>query len=161
LAGALATGGKPTVLLYRRSQEPRIGIKDPELDEKRKQYDSVGQFFDRLRNPDGSIRHSAHNYENPEQFRTTLEKHLHHYAKRLLDPPAAQGAPGVAGLVEAARETFRGFDQKPADEKALALGALRQRLDALPDADVASASDEVKELLATLAQVVPDPTVPL
>jgi len=148
---ARAIGGKPMVLLYRRTEKPKIDLDDTDFDGKREQYRLVGQFFAGLRNPDSSIGHAAHSYEKPEQFRTMIEKHLHHYCKVLLDGPAAQPAAGVPGVVEAARETFRGFDQKPIDEKTRALGALRQRLEALDEAALSSASEEVKELLAILA----------
>src|SRR5262249_11472024 len=85
LAQAIQTGGTPTVFLYRRTQKPQIDVDDPDLEAKREQYRMVGEFFDRLRNSDGSIRCSVISYETPEEFRAKLDLHLQHYANRLLD----------------------------------------------------------------------------
>jgi hypothetical protein len=154
---AMQTGGRPMVQLYRRTQTPQIGLDDPDFEAKRDQYRQVGQFFDGLRNADGSIRCGVETYESPEQFRLKLDQHLQHYAKRLLDAPTAPqpaAEPGLPGVIETTRETFRGFDAKPAAIKARLLEDLRQRLEILDEAAIAGASAEVKALLETLARVV-------
>ena len=156
LAAARQSGGKPLVLLYRRSQKLQIDADDTEFELKREQYRRVGQFFDSMKNIDGSIRYSVEPYSTPEEFRTKLERHLHHYAKKLLDATKPVPDQGIPGIVAMTREAFRSFDQKPAEERARALAELRQRLDALDDATVASATNSAKELLATLARMLPE-----
>jgi len=47
---------RPEILVYQRTEEPKVGLRDPDLPEKRRQYERVGQFLARLKNPDGSLR---------------------------------------------------------------------------------------------------------
>ena len=68
--------GKPDVLVYRCLKEPKVGLKDPERDEKSKQWDLVEQFFSEFRNPDGSFRSFYKSYNEPYEFRSLLERDL-------------------------------------------------------------------------------------
>jgi formylglycine-generating enzyme required for sulfatase activity len=68
--------GKPTVLIYRRLEEVIVGTKDPERDEKLRQWDLVEAFFEEFRNPDGSYRHSYKEYYKPHEFMRVLERDL-------------------------------------------------------------------------------------
>jgi hypothetical protein len=77
--------GKPDVLIYYRTEEPKIGLGDPELDTKRDQFAKVKAFLESFENPDGSIRGSLTPYETPDSFRQKLEKHLQTCIFRLIE----------------------------------------------------------------------------
>ena len=51
--GGWNAGPRPDILVYRRTEEPKVGVKDPARNEKFRQYDLVEQFFGRFENPDG------------------------------------------------------------------------------------------------------------
>jgi len=46
---------KPEVLVYRRTEEPIISIRDPNRKEKEEQFERVEEFFARFGNTDGSL----------------------------------------------------------------------------------------------------------
>lgn len=73
---AAEANGRPTILLYRRTQTPLIEINDPEFDAKRVQYQMVEAFFDQLRDDDGASISSYHPYTDPDDFRRLLRHHL-------------------------------------------------------------------------------------
>jgi hypothetical protein len=68
---------KPRILIYRRTEDPRISLKDPEIDEKRKQYTYVNQFFENFKNPDGSLKRSFVEYSTPSEFADEMKRNLH------------------------------------------------------------------------------------
>src|SRR3954451_12838321 len=75
---------QPAILVYRRMEEPKVGMKDPAWAEKRRQYELVEQFFEQFRNPDGSLRGSMTPYDTPTAFRARLAMDLKQLlAKRL------------------------------------------------------------------------------
>jgi hypothetical protein len=45
---------RPTIFVYRRTEEPKVGMKDSERTEKLRQFDLVDGFFKRFQNPDES-----------------------------------------------------------------------------------------------------------
>jgi formylglycine-generating enzyme required for sulfatase activity len=77
--------GKPDVLIYYRTEEPKSGLGDPDLDKKRDQFAKVKAFLKSFENPDGSIQGSLTPYETPDSFRQKLEKHLQARIFRLLE----------------------------------------------------------------------------
>jgi WD40 repeat protein len=87
---------KPIVLVYRRIDEPRIGLSDPDLDQKRKQYSLVGDFFTRFRNPDGSLKGGISEYEGPSAFEERLKKDLRNIVKQQLEQVG--GRPSRGGV---------------------------------------------------------------
>jgi len=54
---------KPTILLYERTEEPKIGLGDPEFHEKREQYQKAQAFFRRFRGAGGSLLGTFSTYE--------------------------------------------------------------------------------------------------
>jgi hypothetical protein len=90
---------KPEVLVYRRTEEPMISIRDPNKKEKEEQFDRVEAFFARFRNSDGSLVGGVNEYEAPDAFKALLRQHLDDrlYRRRL---PAAR-ADGKPGQIEA------------------------------------------------------------
>jgi MinD-like ATPase involved in chromosome partitioning or flagellar assembly len=69
---------RPDILVYRRTEEPRIGVKDPQLAEKLRQYDLVEHFFERFKNLDGSLRGAWTAYTTPTEFKERLARDLKH-----------------------------------------------------------------------------------
>src|SRR4051794_4527840 len=85
---------RPEILVYRRMEEPKIGMRDLAFEEKRRQYQLVEQFFERFANPDGSFRGSVMSYETPTAFKERLETDLkwllrQRLGKRDTEPSAA------------------------------------------------------------------------
>lgn len=73
---ALGETPPPDILVYRRTEEPTISIKDPERDDKIHQYELVEQFFQRFLNPDGSVSGGVTYYGTPSGFADRLLKDL-------------------------------------------------------------------------------------
>ncbi|MBL8527364.1 MAG: SUMF1/EgtB/PvdO family nonheme iron enzyme [Burkholderiales bacterium] len=87
---AAEAGGRPVVLVYRRTEKCLLDQDDPEYEEKRTQYQRVKSFFAAFRNPDGSIRRGCNDYAAPDDFRRQLDQHLRDIvAKRLESLPAS------------------------------------------------------------------------
>lgn len=111
--------GRPDLLVYRKTAEPLVSLLDPDaLLEKLRQRQAldgfVGKWFHD--HEDGSLRAAYHQFETPEEFESTLERHL----RRLIDrraPKASRDDPGST-LAPVARWTegspFRGLE--PFDE---------------------------------------------
>jgi hypothetical protein len=56
---------RPEILVYRRMEEPKIGMRDSDFEEKRRQYELVEQFCERItKNPNGTLRGGVTPYEN-------------------------------------------------------------------------------------------------
>lgn len=68
--------GTPLVAVYRRTEEPVIGLKDPQRADKIEQWERVEAFFGTFINPDGSIKQGFNTYTSPEDFRVKFETHL-------------------------------------------------------------------------------------
>jgi hypothetical protein len=75
---------KPVVLVYRRMDEPKIGMKDPKKDEKFKQYELVEEFFERFKNADGSLRGGYIEYSTPSDFEHRLDVDIRSVLEELL-----------------------------------------------------------------------------
>lgn len=73
---ASTSPSKPTVLIYRRTEEPKIGLRDPQRREKVEQFERVEQFFAQFRNPDGSLAGGVNEYDTPTDFKDLLRQHL-------------------------------------------------------------------------------------
>jgi hypothetical protein len=78
---------KPDVLVYRRTEEPMISIRDPKKKEKEEQFERVEEFFTRFRNTDGSLVGGINEYAAPDAFKALLRQHLEELLHRRL--PAA------------------------------------------------------------------------
>jgi formylglycine-generating enzyme required for sulfatase activity len=76
--------GCPEVWVYRRDEEPQIGLKDLQREEKIEQWDRVEQFFDSMKNTDGSIADGVNPYKTPDEFATRFEKDLRSFLERVL-----------------------------------------------------------------------------
>ncbi len=61
----------PAVLVYRRTEEPKIGLRDPQKKEKEEQFERVEAFFARLR----SLKRGVNEYATPGDFKGLLRQH--------------------------------------------------------------------------------------
>lgn len=77
--------GTPLVAVYRRSEEPVIGLKDPQRADKIEQWERVEAFFGTFTNPDGSIKQGFNTYSSPDDFRVKFETHLKKMVREFLD----------------------------------------------------------------------------
>lgn len=76
--------GHPLLVIYRRMEEPVIGMRDPKRAEKIEQFERVEAFFSTFSNPDGSITQGYNAYHTREEFRQKFERHLRLLIVRLL-----------------------------------------------------------------------------
>ena len=68
--------GAPTILLYRRTEEPKIGARDPMLQEKLDQLQKVDAFFERFKGAAGSTTGTFASYPAADGFREMLRQNL-------------------------------------------------------------------------------------
>src|SRR4051812_25691039 len=59
---------RPEILVYRRTEKPKVELDDPDLAKKRHQYELLEQFFGRFKNPDDSFRGGSSAYSTPTDF---------------------------------------------------------------------------------------------
>jgi hypothetical protein len=76
---------KPTILVYRRMEVPWIGLTDPDMHDKRSQYESVEKFFQTFRKPDGSLARSFISYKETSEFSERLKQDLCSLLKPIID----------------------------------------------------------------------------
>ncbi|MFO1049757.1 MAG: WD40 repeat domain-containing protein [Geminicoccaceae bacterium] len=118
-----ARGAGRDVLLYRRSEEPVVGLRDPNRDEKARQFELVDKFFEQFRNADGSFNTGYETYSRPGEFKDKLEQHLRVLIRQRLDrepsrpsitpePPTKRDwrspYPGLRAFTEAEADIFFG-----------------------------------------------------
>ncbi len=89
---------KPPILIYHRTEEPKVGLRDPLRAEKVEQFERVGKFLEQFRNPDGSLAGGVNEYAVPADFRALLRQHLEEMVWRRLGPShwggTAEAVPG-------------------------------------------------------------------
>ncbi len=96
---------RPDILVYRRMDIPPIGVRDPNREERLRQYKLVEQFFERFKNPDGSWKSGYQEYEGVEVFEAKLASDLKHLVLERLHnlPPPIQPPPDTAPIVPPVR----------------------------------------------------------
>src|SRR4051812_14706088 len=120
-----ACQGQADIFIYRRTEEPKIGVKDPELAEKVRQYQSVEQFCERvIRNPDGSLRGSVTEYGTTSEFEDCLVNDLKHLLRERFD----QASPAPVANTEQAwtGSPYPGLRPFTPDEGAIFFGRGRE-----------------------------------
>ncbi|MFO1434589.1 MAG: SUMF1/EgtB/PvdO family nonheme iron enzyme [Candidatus Competibacteraceae bacterium] len=80
--------GKPTILVYRRTEKITLDPDDPDFEAKTQQWKLVKQFFQTFENPDGAIKRGHNAYRLPEDFREQLNQHLRAQVRELLEREA-------------------------------------------------------------------------
>src|SRR3954465_3838504 len=86
---------RPEIFVYRRTEEPKIGMRDTTWEEKRRQYDLVEMFFERFKNPDGSFRGGFTAYDTPAEFKEHLANDLKHLLREAMAREAASAPPSA------------------------------------------------------------------
>lgn len=79
--------GKPTVWLYRCAEEPFVSQKDPQRDEKNRQFDLVEQFFRQFQDADGRYTGGVNAYATHADFKALFKGQLLTYLRHLRDNP--------------------------------------------------------------------------
>jgi energy-coupling factor transporter ATP-binding protein EcfA2 len=98
----------PQILVYRRSEEPIIGLRDPERNLKIEQWERVETFFSAFTNPDGSIRQGFNVYKQPDEFREQFENHMKSLVARILESPAKTKAKTTSAKKAKKTELWKG-----------------------------------------------------
>ncbi len=108
-----ALQAKRDVLLYARSEKPKVEIDDPELPQKIAQYQAVRAFLGGLRDPDGSLRGGINDYATPTEFRERLERHLEAWLQKQLDSRRPEAAAAIERLAAAQPPEPESIDPSP------------------------------------------------
>src|SRR4051812_12438460 len=80
---------RPTVFVYRRTEEFKVGAKDPDRVEKFRQFDLVEEFFGKFQGPDGSFLRSWASYSSSSQFNAHLANDVKYFISERLRELAA------------------------------------------------------------------------
>lgn len=83
---------RPQILVYWRTEELTISLKDPGYIESHEQWQRVQNFFNAFIAADGSLQGGYNTYAKPDDFRALLEKDLKVIVHQLLDVPAQSSA---------------------------------------------------------------------
>ena len=152
------THGKPVTLLFRRTEEPHIDMKDRK---QIAQYHAVLDFFEQFRDPvTGALLAGVNEYATPEEFKSKLERYLRNEIISILDresfsderastvsrplveaPPLWEGSPfpGLRAFTEADAPIFFG--------RGVEVSELVRRVDASRFVAVVAASGSGKSSL--------------
>ena len=85
----------PDVLVYRRTEEPMIRMRDPEKREKEEQFERTEAFFAQLR----AQKRGVNEYATPNDFKPLLRQHLEDILYRRLRPSDGPGEARPASAV--------------------------------------------------------------
>jgi len=105
IAAARKSNGKPYLLVYRRMEEPVIGLRDPLRQEKIEQWEKVESFFASFVNADGSIRQGYHQYHTVSEFGDRLRAHLKSLIERVLQPSDSSDTGFTVNAAQALKDT--------------------------------------------------------
>ncbi len=151
---ALRGDPQPDILVYRRTETPRIvrdDPDDPKFHEDLEQWRRVKRFFTRFGNLDGSLRRGVTEYGTPSTFIQRLESDLRHLIERWLQ----HRAPAKLRTVDPARtekarpawsgSPYPGLRPLMQDEAAIFFGRGRE-----VDALIARLRDPAQRFLAVV-----------
>lgn len=82
-----ARAGNVPILIYRRTGEPTINLRDPQYAEKKRQLDLVDAFFARFKRPDGSFVAGFTGYESDAAFGRTFKSTIEGAIRQLIERP--------------------------------------------------------------------------
>jgi hypothetical protein len=94
---AINASPRPEIFVYRRMEDYRINVKDPNWTEKRRQYELVEQFFENFKNPDGSFRRGWTPYDAPTDFKTRFANDLKSILRERLKETSTEAVTSWAG----------------------------------------------------------------
>lgn len=87
---ALQGNPQPHILIYRRTSKPFIDPDQPDAGARLEQRKRVLQFFDKFKNPDGSLRGGFAEYDATETFRDRLRNDIRAYVRQRLTHQAQE-----------------------------------------------------------------------
>ena len=95
-----ALSGSGRLLLYRRTEKPQIDLDDDAFDEKRQQYQSVKQFFERFTSEDGTLTGGYTAYERAEAFATRFRQDIETILRQIDQAERATPDPGAPAVAD-------------------------------------------------------------
>jgi len=121
---------KPTVWLYRCSEELLLSAKDAKRDEKLQQFDRVEQFFKQFQDAEGRYTGGVNAYDTHADFKALFKSQLLTYLRRLIENPRPTTPPPLPP-VSYAGEPYRGLDALREKDAPIFFGRERETLDVL------------------------------
>jgi HEAT repeat protein len=117
----------PEILVYRRTEKVLLDADDPEFELKREQRQNALAFFDRFKNPDGSLRGGFNEYTTPTDFKQLLGRNLREIlTERLQADSVAQLAVASVEAPIWYGEPYPGLRAFSSDEAAIFFGRGRE-----------------------------------
>ena len=101
--------GKPTVWLYRCAEESVVSQRDPQRDEKNKQFDRVEQFFKQFQDAEGRYTGGVNGYPTHPDFKALFKGQLLTYLRHLRDNPRPVTPASVSRTVDPNLIPYRGL----------------------------------------------------
>jgi hypothetical protein len=101
------------ILLYRRTEKPRLEIDDSDFEEKRKQYQLVQEFFKRFEGADGSLTGGYTPYQTVVEFKDRFRQDIEGLLRQLDEEEPKGGGRGrvaratVAPVTQAYRDWLK------------------------------------------------------
>jgi hypothetical protein len=127
---AMSAARRPEILVYRRTEEPKIGMRDPNVAAKLRQYSLVEQFFERFRGADGTLRGGFAEYNSPSDFanrcKTDLRERVAATLKRVPPSPKADASEQVVVVQPWTGSPYPGLRSLTFDEAAIFFGRGRE-----------------------------------
>src|SRR4051812_48156300 len=150
---ALKGDPQPDILVYRRTEAPKISLEDPDdpkIQDALEQRRRVNSFFAHFINSDGSLSGGVATYRTQSEFIEHLESDLRHLIERRLQRvPAVEGAAGAGSVERSVRiwsgSPYPGLRAFTLDEAAIFFGRGRE-----VDALIARLRDPAQRFLAVV-----------
>ena len=95
-----ALKGAGRLLPYRRTDKPQLDIDDEAFEEKRQQYQSVKQFFERFTAEDGKLTGGYTTYEGVEAFPTRFRQDIETVLSQIDQAERATPDPGAHAVAD-------------------------------------------------------------
>jgi len=144
---AHAKGGKPKLLIYRKTPAPQISLSAADFNERTDQYRRLDEFCRKFfYHPDGSISVAHSNFTDRHEFESRLAEHVRGFLDREILTPHPQGfRPPWRG-----KSPFRGLQSFEAEHQAIFFGrsqALGDLMKRIRETEIAAAGGRVPRML--------------
>lgn len=119
---------KPKVLVYRRTEDFKVSVKDPEKNKKEEQFEKVEKFFKQFVKPDGSLL-GVTQYDTPTTFRDLLRKDLEEIMYREIEciGPVRPSRDGLQVWTTYAETLLEFYEKPPSPAYCCAAASLYKR----------------------------------
>jgi hypothetical protein len=88
------------ILLFRRTEDPQVSLRDREVSERRQQLERVDQFFERFAGPVGSRTGSFISYTTASQFRVVFKRVAEGALRQLLELGEQRHSPSAQTRID-------------------------------------------------------------